>query len=274
MLPPPKPAFTTFQQHYSPAKSALPKPPLPVGKPSKPVVGADDQGDVTSDLAKQQIELLQLSIIHQASSKCMSEYTASAKKKLGKRHARLRKEYESIRAAELLQQRLRNLAALDEWCEQPSEFVEYLQILSLVYSDLTAFMEQGSRHADLVASFEAWVAEAEDTSTSTFIQPLSDEWKSTHSSMSMKLRTIQRNLNVLKPPRDAADKASSLILILTACRDLVEGMMRELEVMLKLEKELIARDRVLLEEDVKALVLEDVGIQPVWKPAWQRTAVA
>jgi hypothetical protein len=38
----------------------------------------------------------------------------------------------------------------------------------------------------------------------------------------------------------------------------------------KVEKELLARERNRLEEDVKALVLDDVGMQPIWRPAWQK----
>jgi hypothetical protein len=270
MLPPPKPAFNTFQQHYSPAKSALPKAPIPTTKGVKLASTTDDSNDETFDTAKQQIELLQLSLMHQASSKCMQDYTASARRKLGKKHTRLRKDYESIRATELVQQRLMNLSALEAWCRDPGMLVENLQILSLVYSDLTSLIEDGSRHGDVVGVFELWMNEAEAPEPGAFIQPLPDNWKAAHASLALKLRSIQRNLGVLPPPKGTEDEMSSLALVLKGCKALVDGMMKELEIMVKVEKELLARERNRLEEDVKALVLDDVGMQPIWRPAWQK----
>ncbi|KAK5171830.1 uncharacterized protein LTR77_003466 [Saxophila tyrrhenica] len=259
MMPPPaRPAFSTYQQHYSPAKAALPKPPVPSGKAPKPTSAPESSMDMTFDVAKQQIELLQLSLMHQASSKCMQEYTASARRKLGKKHTKLRKDYEGIRATELVQQRTANLSALETWCRDPSMLVENLQILSLVYSDLTSLIGDGSRHADMVSMFELWMNEAEAPEAGTFLQPLPDDWRTAHASLALKLRSVQRNLRVLPPPSDTSDSSSGLAVVLKGCETLVDGMLRELEMMMKLEKELLTRDRSRLEEDVKVLVLDDL----------------
>jgi hypothetical protein len=269
MLPPSKPAFNTYQQHYSPAKTALPKPPLPSSKTSRGTAALpEDPSDVTFDIAQQQIELLQLSLLHQASSKCMHEYSTSARRKLNKKHTRLRKDYESIRATELVQQRIANLSALEAWCRDPSMLVENLQILSLVYSDLTALIEEGSRHGDVVSTFELWMNEAEFPEAGSFIKPLPDEWKTAHASLALKLRSIQRNLGVLPQPKGPGNDESGLAVVLRGCKTLVDGMMKELEVMVKLEKEVMGRERTRLEDDIKALVLDDVGMQPAWRPAW------
>ena len=40
--------------------------------------------------------------------------------------------------------------------------------------------------------------------------------------------------------------------------------------MAKLEKELLARERCKIEEEVQALVLDDVGMRQAWVPAWQK----
>lgn len=268
ILPPSKPAFNTFQQHYSPAKSSLPKPPLPLAKASKPAPVLEEDMMVTFDVAKQQIELLQLSLLHQASTQCSREYTASAKRKLSKIHAKLRKEYETIRATELVHQRVANLSALDSWCRDPSLLVENLQILSLVYSDLTSLLEDGSRHADVLNMFELWMNEAEAPLPGVFIQTLPDEWKAAHASLALKLRSIQRNLGVLPPPHSSTEKGSSLQVVLNGCKSLVDGMLRELDLMLKLEKDLLARETNKIEEEVKGLVLDNFGMQD-WVPAWQ-----
>jgi hypothetical protein len=198
----------------------------------------------------------------------MHEYSTSARRKLNKKHTRLRKDYESIRATELVQQRIANLSALEAWCRDPSMLVENLQILSLVYSDLTALIEEGSRHGDVVSTFELWMNEAEFPEAGSFIKPLPDEWKTAHASLALKLRSIQRNLGVLPQPKGPGNDESGLAVVLRGCKTLVDGMMKELEVMVKLEKEVMGRERTRLEDDIKALVLDDVGMQPAWRPAW------
>ncbi|KAK3701668.1 hypothetical protein LTR37_015320 [Vermiconidia calcicola] len=271
-MPPPtmRPNFNTYQQHYSPVKSALPKAPVPPSKAVKPAATADTDLAMTFDVTMQQIELLQLSLLHQASSKCMRDYTTSAKQKLGRKHTRLRKDYESLRATELVHQRVANLSALEIWCRDPGMLVENLQILSLVYSDLTALMEEGSRHGDVVSIFELWMNDAEALEPGTFIQPLPDDWKAAHASICLKLRSTQRNLGVLPPAHASGDEGSAIEMVLKGCKTLVDGMLKELEIMVRLERELLAREKTRIEEDVKALVLDDVGMQPIWVPAWQK----
>ena len=273
MLPPTssKPTFNMYQQHYSPAKSSLPKPPLPAAKTLRPSPVLEEDATVTFDVARQQIELLQLSLLHQASTQCSREYTASAKRKLSKMHTKLRKEYETVRATELVHQRVTNLSALESWCRDPSLLVENLQILSLVYSDLTSLVEDGSRHADVLDMFELWMKEAEAPLPGVFIQSLPDDWKAAHASLALKLRSIQRNLGVLPPPHTSSEEGSGLQIVLKGCRSLVDGMLRELDLMIKLEKELLARETNKIEEEVKGLVLDDVGMQS-WVPAWQSVA--
>jgi len=236
----------------------------------KPLALTEEDAPISFDIAKQQIELLQLSLLHQASTKCNAEYTATAKRKLGRKHGKLRKEYENIRATELVHQRALNLAALETWCADPAMLVENLQILSLVYSDLEALTEEGSRHAELLRMFETWVETSQDTETADFVQPLPDDWYQAHSSLALKLRSIQRNLGVLRPPAAGRDDATALDIVLKGCKALVDGMLKELDVMGRLEKAVLARERTRVEDEVSMLVLDDVGMaqaQP-WVPAW------
>ena len=276
MLPPTaKPAFNTFQQHYSPVKSTLPKPPLPSARTSSKLstsVSDEHENGTNLETAKLQIELLQLSLLHQASAQCSRDYTAGAKRKLSKQHTKLRKDYESIRATELVHQRVSNLMALESWCRDPSMLVENLQILSLVYSDLTSLLEEGSRHRDVLNMFELWMKDAEAPLPGIFIQALPDEWRAAHGSLGLKLRSIQRTLGVLPPPpRMDGEEGSGLQVVLKGCKSLVEGMLRELELMMKLEKELLARETNKIEEEVRGLVLDDLITQQ-WRPAWLSVA--
>lgn len=272
-LPPAKPAFNTFQQHYSPVKKTVPKPPVPSSKTVRPTTLSEEDAPMSFDTAKQQIELLQLSLLHQASARCSADHTASAKRKLGRKHTKLRKEYENIRATELVHQRALNLAALETWCADPAMLVENLQILSLVYSDLESLTEEGSRHAEVVKMFEGWVDESQDTAKADFVQALPDDWYQAHSSLALKLRAIQRNLSVLRPPavsKDREDEATALEMVLKGCKTLVDGILKELDMMSKLEKAILAKERTRVEDEVRMLVLDDVGMAhtPAWVPAW------
>ena len=152
--------------------------------------------------------------------------------------------------------------------------VENLQILSLVYSDITSLIDDGSKYGDIVSIFELWLNEAEAPEPGMFIQSLPEEWKMAHASLALKLRSIQRNLGVLPPPSSGgggiSEEGSGLEVVLRGCKALVDGMLKELEVMVKLEKELLARERTKIEEDVQRLVLGDVGMREVWAPAWQK----
>lgn len=275
MLPPSKPNFSTYQQHYSPAKSALPKPPIPAAKVPATSGTSAAEATVSFDVVKQQIELLQLSMLHQSSYKCLDAYTSSAKRKLNAMHTKLREDYSNIRASELVQQRNVNLAALDSWCPDQALLIENLQILSMVHSDLTGLIEQGSRHADVVNIFELWVAEAEDRRTGDFLEPLPSDWKSAYSSLSLKLRAIQRNLRVLPslhPHSTPENEQVGLHIVLKSCKSLVEDMLRELDMMLKLEKMVLDRERLDIEKQVQDLSLQGLGANAAWSPVWQRAA--
>ena len=268
-LPPSaKPTFSMYQQHYSPAKSALPKPPLPSIKTgSKASTTPEEDAPLSLDEMKQQIELLQLSMLHQSSTICTAEYTASAKRKLSKIHSRLCKEYEQLRAMELVQQRAANLSALDGWCSDTGLLVENLQILSLVYSDLTSLMED---HSDVASMFELWMNEAETPHLRVFLEPLSEDWKSAHASLALKLRGIQRNLRVL-PPVPKASHSSGVAIVWKACTALVQDMLDELDVMSRLEKEIMAREDMKVDDEINELVRNDsrLGGKENWTPPWQ-----
>lgn len=280
MPPPSRPSFSTYQQHYSPAKSALPKPPLPSARPPKPTapVPEEELPPMTFEVAKQQIELLQLSLLHQAATKTMREYEVSAKRKLGRKQAKLVKEQEIIKALELEQQRVVNLTALEAWCADPPLLAENLQILSKVYTELSTAVEEASRYSQLATAFESWIAADADAAHSNFVEALPPEWHKAHTSLALRLRSLQRELETLPPPVPAANGApsSSLEILILCCRGLLSGMLRELEVMTKLEKGMLEREKRRVEGEVKALTLghgsiaQDASV--AWVPAWQSVA--
>nr|POE77507.1 hypothetical protein CFP56_09154 [Quercus suber] len=269
-----RPQFNTFQQHYSPAKSALPKPPIPSVRASKAMPSSlPPDEEMAGDMSRVQIELLQLSLLHQVSLVAAREYDASAKRKLGRRHAKLKNDYEDIRAAELEHRRHINFVALNAWCSDQALLVESLHVLSRVHTTLANLLEPDSRYSDLVATFAAWIDDADsayDGVRPGFASSLPEVWRQTHTSLALKLRALHRELDSLPPaPREwERGETSSLAALLGDCRTLLEGMLKELEVMVKLEKETVQRERAKVEAEVEALALEP-STKSTWLPAWQ-----
>jgi len=274
MLPPPRPTFTTYQQHYSPAKSSLPKPPIPSAKAVKPVASVPtDEVPHTFEIAKEQFELMQLSLLHQSATRALQEYEASAKRKLSKKQVKLRKECEAIRVMELEWQRIVNLTALDSWCSDPALLAEDLQILSKVYVEVFALTEADSRYSELVSVFEAWIEQAElslQGQASNFLEAIPQEWHKAHTSLALRLRALQRDIEMLPPFRSSErDTQSNLEILITSVVQLLDSMLKELEMMTKLEKAILEREKIRVEEVVKAIDYRTVTRAKDWVPAWQ-----
>ncbi|RMZ17847.1 hypothetical protein D0860_00189 [Hortaea werneckii] len=272
MPPPSRPAFNTFQQHYSPAKSALPKPPIPMSRTSSAVAGAEEDTNITGEVARQQLELLQLSLFHQESTEAMRQYEKSAQKKLGRKQVKLRKEHEAIRSIEMEQQRVANLKALDAWCHDPALLTEHLHVLNKMYNELAAFIEQGSRYYWLADLFESWIEAAQAPAPGSFVEPLLPEWHKTHTSLSLRLRALQRDLDMLPPPPRNLETPSSLEMLMDSCRDLHGGMLKELEMMTKLERCILDNEKRRVEEEVKDIAPGETlteAVKSPWVPAWQ-----
>lgn len=284
-----KPAFNTYQQHYSPAKSTLPKPGLPAPKSSRPATsGGESEESEFVDLgtALEQIELLQLSLLHQNSAQTQRVYELSARQRLKKYHTRLVKDYEAVHAHEREQRQITNLTALETWCPEPSLLAEHLQTLSRIVSELRSQLEKGSRYSEVVETFETWATGAEDvllhpdtgsSSKSPFVESLPESWRAMHTSLALKLRSTHRDIQMLPPLplRDnAAMEASSLEVMVTNCETLVEGMLKELEVMTKLQKEVASLGKARIDERITGLMSEGSnageGDKENWIPAWTR----
>ncbi|KAM3415408.1 hypothetical protein BST61_g8934 [Cercospora zeina] len=274
-----KPAFNTYQQHYSPAKSTLPKPGVPSARPTtKAISSTEDVEAMPFDVALEQIELLQLSLMHQTSFATLRAYEASARQKLGKMHSRLQKEYQSIAKQEQQNRRAANLDALETWCPDPALLAEHLQTVSRAVTDLRAHTEQGSRFSELVRIFGEWAAKAEsilmgNTSLAAVIEALPESWRSQHTSLALNLRSIQRDLGTLPPlPPPASPPAdpASLFVMLDNCASLADSMVRELEMMVKLQTELLQQGRSRIDQHIGTLVshTNSGSGKENWNPVW------
>ncbi|KAK5676603.1 hypothetical protein LTS10_010904 [Elasticomyces elasticus] len=274
---PSRPSFSTYQQHYSPAKSALPKPPVPATRNSKPAaVVTEDDTAPSFEVQKQQNELLALSLLHQAALRTKQEYDASAHRKLGRKQALLRKEYEALHALEDEQSRTASLVALDSWCSDATLLAENLQIASRGYSELTTLSENGGRYQQLVSTFENWIdaAEHRESGDAKFVEALPHEWHKAHTSLALRLRTLQRDLGLLPPAppsKDQAEDDPALRILLESCETLLAGMLKELELMSKLERGILQREKERVDDEVKKLTVDDTKTTQ-WVPAWQSVA--
>jgi hypothetical protein len=243
-------------------------------------VRSDEEEDIpaTFEATKEQIELLQLSLLHQASASTLRAYEYSAKHKLSHRHAKLQQEFQMIEDEEREQRKQTNFEALDVWCVDAALLAEHLQILDHVVADVRSLTEPSGRFADMTTTFEDWLISAEQCLMGTsekrsFVESLPETWKTTHTSLAIKLRSVQHDLELFPPlPKEAnPESPSSLRLILTSCSALVDGMLKELEVMMRTQKEIMQQSRELVDGQVNDLLSSSDGIleKEVWSPAWR-----
>ncbi|TIA55511.1 hypothetical protein D6C83_04153 [Aureobasidium pullulans] len=77
-----RPAFNTLQQHYSPAKTVLPKPPVPSSRAAPSAEDKAVQSGAVFETTKLQSELLYLSLLHESAEPNLRSYERSARKAL------------------------------------------------------------------------------------------------------------------------------------------------------------------------------------------------
>ena len=150
-----RPAFNTYQQHFSPQK------PQPVAQSQ---VKLDDQesGPGSSReaqyTARLQDELLQLSLVHQHSSKSLKEFARSVEQKLELASRKLCEEREVVSALEAKRQRHINALVLLDWlnaeAETPSE--RKIQDLSFCVNELADMCAEGQTIDQVMAEFDQW----------------------------------------------------------------------------------------------------------------------
>ncbi|KAK1765684.1 hypothetical protein QBC33DRAFT_454508 [Phialemonium atrogriseum] len=157
-----RPAFTTLQQHYSPAKSLAPKaltatflaPPSPSKLPANVAASAET--------ARLQTELLQLHLVHRAAPAADAAWRDSARARLGERfRAAARGGAEVARLEAGAVERL-NVRALRAWAGAGgggggARLEERVQMLDAVLSSVWGLGEPGGRYARMARRFEKWV---------------------------------------------------------------------------------------------------------------------
>ncbi|KAF4996246.1 hypothetical protein FGRMN_4602 [Fusarium graminum] len=269
-----RPAFSTLQQHYSPAKSSAPKPltstflapPSPSKLPANVAASAE-----TSRL---QTELLQLHILHRDAPTADAAWRASAEHKLGDRFSHLATASKEVDDREKAEVEKENVLALRQWAIGGG-LEERVQVLDSVMSGLWALEEPGGRYARVVRRFERWaerMCEIEEArrdggallqeSDVIFIGELDSAWKDECTGLVRRLDTLKRQLEQLGDfAHDEAEadttERSSLQRMVEGSRELVHGMLTELNVMEDIEGDALSREEEWIEKMIRGEDMDD-----------------
>ncbi|KAH8176008.1 hypothetical protein LIA77_04426 [Sarocladium implicatum] len=258
-----RPAFSTLQQHYSPAKSLGPKPltatylapPSPSKLPANIAASAETN--------RLQAELLQLQLLHRDAPVAQSSWQEDAKKKLGDRYARLNEASQDVNELERDRAEAENVLALRRWSGEDGRLEQKLQVLDGVVNGVWALSDAGGRYARTVRRFERWVdrvnelEEARRSGTALsqananlFIGELEASWKEECPGLIRRLEGWERQLKdmgSLPRPPDDGSRPASLIRMLVGCESLIRNMRAELAVMQEIELEALEREDAWIE---------------------------
>ncbi|KAF8864158.1 hypothetical protein BDZ45DRAFT_582504 [Acephala macrosclerotiorum] len=248
-----RPAFSTLQQHFSPAKSLAPKPhpaaflapPSPSKLPSNIAISAET--------AKLQNELLQLHLLHKDAARVEQEWKASAKRKLSARFQSVVDRNDELVALEVQETGKINATALRSWRDQGTPgwgLDEKVQVLGEVISSVWNLGDSGGRYARIVRRFERWLRRTQEILDArehdeamidddiVFLEELDPSWKDDCLVVGRKLELWRDQMRELGHP----DTGSSLGLVVEGCRNIVRGMLMELSVMAQVERDAMARE--------------------------------
>ncbi|KAG4440214.1 hypothetical protein IFR05_004293 [Cadophora sp. M221] len=272
-------AFSTYQQHFSPAKSLAPKPhpaaflapPSPSKLPSNIAISAET--------AKLQNELLQLHLLHRDAAQVEKEWKASAKRKLGARFHSIVDKNEELVQLEVEETGKINALALKKWQDMGtpgSGLDEKIQVLDEVVTGVWNLGESGGKYSRVVRKFERWFRRCQDIlemrandeglegDEVVFLEDMDRGWKDDCLGLGRKLVAWRDQLRDLGTPDE---RGSSLSVVVNGTRDLVRGMLAELGAMAQIE-----RDAMRMEVDwIKSMnndVLDDNTDTPagaIWR---------
>ena len=263
-----RPAFSTLQQHYSPAKNAAPKPltatflapPSPSKLPTNVAASAET--------SKLQAELLQLHLLHQDAAIVDAQWQTSARDKLGERFVGLCVASGEVADRERAGEEQENSQALRRWGASGKGLEEKIQSLEEIFSGIWTLSEAGGRHSRAVRRFERWVDRVRDVEDARrdkrtppyqnqdalFIGELEAPWKAECAGIMRRLEGWRVQLcDVDDLPAEPKDESngrrggSSLGRMLRGAQNLIQDMLAELREMGDMEQEALAREDAWIE---------------------------
>ncbi|KAI0180940.1 hypothetical protein GGR52DRAFT_583387 [Hypoxylon sp. FL1284] len=286
----PRPAFSTHQQHYSPAKSLAPKPltstylapPSPSKLPANVAASAEN--------GRLQAELLQLALLRRDAAPVDAEWRAAARRALAERFAALATNHDALLRRERRAAGSRGAAALVRW-GRGDALEDKVQALDEVLNGVWNLGAPGGRYERVARGFEAWAERAATIIAAQragdadalvsgdddiqFLGDLDRSWQHECAGLARKLEGWRALLGQLGDVDDDSDSFSSsgLARMLGGCRALVRDMLAELAVMEQTERDAARAEDAWIEGANRAIDDEDGDTPaareyvPLWKLA-------
>ncbi|KAL9104221.1 MAG: hypothetical protein Q9163_000821 [Psora crenata] len=256
-----KPAFSTFQQHYSPRKGPSRLPPVPLKKAAQ-----QTDPDATADnIRSLELELLQLHVMHRAAPNVQRQWEESARSHFRKRYDDLCVRNVELKEIAHQQQTLLNQLALVEWCQgiPSSQVAEKVRTLSRNIADLKMLLDHDGRYMRVLAVFQSWFKQAQTTQSLrqtrneddrhskdlTFIEGIGDGWKAEAMVLERELTYCSRDLKIFGDVRID----SSLGSIVSLHKTLLANLLDELDIVLWIEDHVMAEEAVWMEDTIQKL---------------------
>jgi hypothetical protein len=254
-----RPAFSTLQQHFTPRKVG--KAPTATFLHPAP---APASHSLPPELISLQSELLQLHLLHQSSAETSKLWELSARHNLHIKFEEVASLYQVMLENERAGQEQKNLQSLLEWSAGGSStgLVEHIQFLSEPLQELPSLVESGGRLQRLVGEFAHWLSwvqgirSARQSLTGNkdgagTIEGLEDTWKAENAALTRKLTLLSRDLGRLAQPTPG----SSIACIVEACATILLGILEELQIMQKIEAEVVTKEKDWVESRLRAIAV-------------------
>ncbi|PVI06611.1 hypothetical protein DM02DRAFT_638649 [Periconia macrospinosa] len=259
-----RPAFSTLQQHFTPRKtgkaatSTFLNPPPDISVTHLP-----------PEIMILQSELLQLHLLHATSAQIGKQWELSAEQTLRAKFDEVASLYQVMREYERHGVEQKNLQALRDWNQatMSSGLVKHLQVLSGPLNEVPTLLDAGGRYDELVRHFEQWMAQVEEIrllrnssiagglSEIGSIEGLGDWWKEENQVLTRKLTSFLRDLDGLQMPAPG----SSIAYIVTICKQLLDGLVSELQIMQAINSDVVAREEQWIEDRLQ-MIAQDIGV--------------
>lgn len=258
-----RPAFSTLQQHFTPRKTGKAPTASFIHPAPQPV-----SHSLPPEIVSLQSDLLQLHLLHRSSADVSQRWEQSAKRALHSKFDEVASLHQVMLENERTGQEQKNLQSLLEWSNGGSTagLVEHVQILSEPLHELPSLVEPGGRLQRLVADFEQWISWVQEirsargghvggSSALGTIEGLGDSWKAETAALIRKLTAFASDLERLALPTPGSSIAS----MVDACTTILRGILEELQIMQKIEAEVVSRERLWVEDRLRTIA-RDVGM--------------
>lgn len=291
-----KSQFSTYQQHFSPKKTSKPLSTTLVAPKISEVEHLTTSNPETRAL---QTELLQLSLLHSASTRKEAEVMRASEDSLRKRFNKVGETYRKLRKEEEEAQRERNFHAMNQWYVKANaetnmhgqSFAEQVQILSNIVRAVTTFSDPNhGGYSRVVHQFTMWINEVESIrqtrcadnesnilssldnggSPQRFIDPLEHEWKEETTLLTTKVDVYLEELKGLDIPTVSRGREedhntgsdfddASLQRFVRDHQVLLELMKEELHTMRAIEAGILTEERRWVSQAVDFLEIQNVN---------------